>query len=90
MWKIIWGILLFNKWRGSWRIGPSSMAFWKAMKVGHKVHAIVCVQPVIVHVLRRFGCQLCRGAAVEMGKIFPQLEASGVRIVGVGKAHMNC
>ncbi|CAK9233576.1 unnamed protein product [Sphagnum troendelagicum] len=41
-------------------------------------------QPVIVHVLRRFGCQLCRGAAVEMGKIFPQLEASGVRIVGVG------
>jgi hypothetical protein len=80
MWKIIWGILLFNEWRGSWR----------AMKVSHKVHAIVCVQPVIVHVLRRFGCQLCRGGAVEMGKIFPQLEASGVRIVGVGKAHMNC
>lgn len=41
-------------------------------------------QPVLIHVLRRFGCQLCRGGAVEMGKIFPDLEAHGVRIIGIG------
>lgn len=41
-------------------------------------------QPVVIHVLRRFGCQLCRGGAVEMSKIIPQLEAHGVRVVGIG------
>jgi prostamide/prostaglandin F2alpha synthase len=41
-------------------------------------------QPVVIHLLRRFGCQLCRGQAVEMAKMLPQLEANNVRVVGIG------
>jgi hypothetical protein len=41
-------------------------------------------QPVVIHVLRRFGCQLCRGNAVVMSRMLPQLEANNVRLVGIG------
>lgn len=41
-------------------------------------------QPVVLHVLRRFGCQLCRGQSVEMAKMLSQLEANNVRVVGIG------
>jgi prostamide/prostaglandin F2alpha synthase len=41
-------------------------------------------QPVVIHVLRRFGCQLCRGNAVVMSRMLPQLEANNIRLVGIG------
>ncbi|KAG0605657.1 hypothetical protein M758_9G077600 [Ceratodon purpureus] len=41
-------------------------------------------QPVVIHLLRRFGCQLCRGQSVEMAKMLPQLEANNVRVIGIG------
>jgi len=41
-------------------------------------------QAVVIHVLRRFGCQLCRGHSVEMAKMLPLLEANNVRIIGIG------
>lgn len=41
-------------------------------------------QGVVVHFLRRFGCQLCRGHALELEQIVPTLEANGFRVVAIG------
>ncbi|CAM6128619.1 unnamed protein product [Calypogeia fissa] len=41
-------------------------------------------QGVVIHFLRRFGCQLCRGHALELEQIVPTLEANGFRVVAIG------
>eukprot|EP00850_Spirogloea_muscicola_P016187 SM000130S27074 [mRNA] locus=s130:53679:55208:+ [translate_table: standard] len=41
-------------------------------------------QPVLLHLLRRFGCTLCRGGAADLSRAIPLLRASGVRVVGIG------
>lgn len=41
-------------------------------------------QTAVVHILRRFGCKLCRANALELQKIVPALEANNVRVVAVG------
>eukprot|EP00924_Labyrinthula_sp_SR-Ha-C_P006931 snap_masked-scaffold_8-processed-gene-4.35-mRNA-1 protein AED:1.00 eAED:1.00 QI:0/-1/0/0/-1/1/1/0/202 len=38
----------------------------------------------VVHLLRRFGCPLCRNLATEMSSLAPTLEKNGVKLVGVG------
>eukprot|EP00249_Psilotum_nudum_P037018 c9304_g1_i1 orf=344-985(-) len=41
-------------------------------------------QTAVVHILRRFGCRLCRANALELQKIVPILEANNIRVVAVG------
>ncbi|XP_067359666.1 prostamide/prostaglandin F synthase isoform X5 [Channa argus] len=41
-------------------------------------------QPVVLFFLRRFGCQICRWMASEISKLEPDLQASGVALVGIG------
>ncbi len=41
-------------------------------------------QRTVVHVMRRFGCPLCRNAAAEIASIKPILDRHNVRLVGVG------
>lgn len=41
-------------------------------------------QTAVVHILRRFGCKLCRANALELKKIAPILEENNVRVVTVG------
>lgn len=43
----------------------------------------------MVHVLRRFGCRLCRANAAELAKVAPLLEANNVRVVAVGMYVFN-
>ncbi|KAI5056511.1 hypothetical protein GOP47_0028329 [Adiantum capillus-veneris] len=57
--------------------GPSDA---KSVKVG----SFWQDQTVVIHVLRRFGCKLCRHNALELQKIVPTLEAHNVRVVSVG------
>lgn len=57
--------------------GPSDL---KVVKVGSFWEN----QAVLVHVLRRFGCMLCRANALELQKITPILEQNNIRVVAVG------
>eukprot|EP00250_Pteridium_aquilinum_P035202 c8865_g1_i1 orf=109-831(+) len=57
--------------------GPSDS---KSVKVG----SLWENQTVVIHILRRFGCKLCRANALELQKIVPTLEAHNVRVVAVG------
>ena len=41
-------------------------------------------QPAFVHLMRRFGCRLCRGSAMELSRALPHLKAKGVRCIAVG------
>ncbi|MCJ8744647.1 hypothetical protein PDJAM_G00121060 [Pangasius djambal] len=41
-------------------------------------------QTVVIFFLRRFGCQICRWAAVEVSKLEKDLRASGVALIGIG------
>ncbi|MCI4390407.1 hypothetical protein PGIGA_G00122230 [Pangasianodon gigas] len=41
-------------------------------------------QTVVIFFLRRFGCQICRWAAVEVSKLEKDLSANGVALVGIG------
>ncbi|KAH7431791.1 hypothetical protein KP509_08G066700 [Ceratopteris richardii] len=41
-------------------------------------------QTVVIHILRRFGCKLCRYNALELQKIVPTLEDHNVRIIAIG------
>jgi hypothetical protein len=41
-------------------------------------------QTAVVHILRRFGCKLCRGNALELQKIASILETNNVRIIAIG------
>ncbi|CAI7813335.1 unnamed protein product [Closterium sp. NIES-54] len=42
-------------------------------------------QPVVIHFLRRFGCRICRGGAMEMSRAIPHLHNAGVRVVAIGR-----
>ncbi|MCO5599569.1 hypothetical protein L7F22_053675 [Adiantum nelumboides] len=57
--------------------GPSDL---KSVRVG----SFWQDQTVVIHILRRFGCKLCRHNALELQKITPTLEAHNVRVVAVG------
>ena len=39
---------------------------------------------VVITLLRRFGCKLCRHGASELSKLKPELEARGVKMVAIG------
>ncbi|XP_062842668.1 prostamide/prostaglandin F synthase [Trichomycterus rosablanca] len=41
-------------------------------------------QMTVFFFLRRFGCQICRWAAVELSKLERDLKANGVALVGIG------
>ena len=41
-------------------------------------------QTVVITLLRRFGCKLCRFGASELSKLKPELEARGVKMVAIG------
>ncbi len=42
-------------------------------------------KPILVWVMRRFGCPLCRGIAVKLrDQVQPTLEAKGVQMIAVG------
>merc|ERR1711939_984945 len=42
-------------------------------------------KPILVWVMRRFGCSLCRGIAVKLrDQVQPTLEAKGVQMIAVG------
>ncbi|KAH7421173.1 hypothetical protein KP509_13G044000 [Ceratopteris richardii] len=41
-------------------------------------------QTTLIHILRRFGCKLCRHYALELQKIIPVLEEQNVRVIGIG------
>ncbi|KAK2861948.1 hypothetical protein Q5P01_001481 [Channa striata] len=41
-------------------------------------------KPVVLFFLRRFGCQVCRWMASEISKLEPDLQASGIALVGIG------
>lgn len=57
--------------------GPSES---KLVKVG----SLWEDQTAVIHILRRFGCKLCRANALELQKIVPTLDSNNVRIVAVG------
>ena len=40
--------------------------------------------PAVVHFLRRFGCRMCRGGALEMSQAIPHLMKAGVRVAAIG------
>ncbi|CAI7931757.1 unnamed protein product [Closterium sp. NIES-54] len=46
-------------------------------------------QPVVIHFLRRFGCRICRGGAMEMSRAIPHLHNAGVRVVAIGLDHLG-
>ncbi|CAI5493174.1 unnamed protein product [Closterium sp. Naga37s-1] len=46
-------------------------------------------QPVVIHFLRRFGCRICRGGAMEMSRAIPHLHNAGVRVVAIGLEHLG-
>jgi prostamide/prostaglandin F2alpha synthase len=41
-------------------------------------------KPVLIHLVRRFGCPLCRETAADLSTLRPELEAVGGRIVAIG------
>ncbi|XP_027024582.1 prostamide/prostaglandin F synthase [Tachysurus fulvidraco] len=41
-------------------------------------------QTVVMFFLRRFGCQICRWAAMEVSKLEKDLRVNGVALVGIG------
>lgn len=41
--------------------------------------------PVLVHLIRRFGCGICRDACKEMTALMPALKLLGVRMIAIGK-----
>eukprot|EP00243_Klebsormidium_subtile_P001928 TRINITY_DN13651_c0_g1_i2.p1 TRINITY_DN13651_c0_g1~~TRINITY_DN13651_c0_g1_i2.p1 ORF type:complete len:223 (-),score=54.24 TRINITY_DN13651_c0_g1_i2:346-1014(-) len=41
-------------------------------------------QPAFIHLMRRFGCRLCRGGAMELNRAIPHLKAMGIRCIAVG------
>eukprot|EP00741_Cyanophora_paradoxa_P022782 tig00021517_g22003.t1 len=45
--------------------------------------AAAASQRVVLTLLRRFGCLLCREGAADLSKIKPQLDAAGVRMIAV-------
>ncbi|CAI5990235.1 unnamed protein product [Closterium sp. NIES-65] len=46
-------------------------------------------QPVVIHFLRRFGCRICRGGAMDMSRAIPHLHNAGVRVVAIGLDHLG-
>ncbi|CAI5458655.1 unnamed protein product, partial [Closterium sp. Yama58-4] len=46
-------------------------------------------QPVVIHFLRRFGCRICRGGAMNMSRAIPHLHKAGVRVVAIGLDHLG-
>jgi len=46
-------------------------------------------QTVVLHLLRRFGCPLCRSAAVDIEELRPILAKHNIRLVGVGLAYLD-
>ncbi|KAJ7529232.1 hypothetical protein O6H91_15G039300 [Diphasiastrum complanatum] len=57
--------------------GPSDSKF---LKIGSLWES----QTVVLHILRRFGCRLCRANALELSKIVPDLESQNIRVIAVG------
>ncbi|GJP31769.1 hypothetical protein CLOM_g14977 [Closterium sp. NIES-68] len=54
-----------------------------------KIGSFWQTQPVLIHFLRRFGCRICRGGAMDMSRAIPHLQKAGVRVVAIGLDHLG-
>ena len=41
-------------------------------------------QPVVLHLIRRYGCGICRQHCRQLAENMPQLRQMGIRVIGVG------